>query len=97
MTTPPQLSISDANDTQFLPIPYDPVFLVKNGLGFALTAGSENSGTIITVRLDLQPNGIDIKMILPTKRFNCTADTIWEHLSVTFAINFTSDEGEALK
>ena len=85
MTTTLQLFIS--NDTQFLPIPDD---LAQ---GFVLTAGNHYSAPMI--RLELLQDGIE--MFLQMKQFNCTAGNKWEDLSVTFGLNFTSDEGEALK
>ena len=79
-----KLFISNADDTQFLPIQDDQAMETRGGI--------ENSGTIRTIRLDVFVD--DIEMFFLANQFNCTVENKWEQLSVSFAVNITSADGE---
>ena len=82
-TTTLKLFISNADDTQFLPIQDDRVFEAHT---------NDNSGTIRTIRLSAFVD--DIAMFFLANQFNCTVENKWEQLSVSFAVNITSEDGE---
>ena len=81
-TTTLKLFISNADDTQFLPIQDDQAMETRGDI--------ENSGTIRTIRL----NVFDIEIFFLANQFNCTVEDKWEQLSVSFAVNITSEDGE---